>query len=194
MYFCLVDSQRHATLEACKLAEIDSKLINEPDAAVLAYFDSVWSKMPINTQKDVLVYDLGGGTFDAAVVTISKISNSSSSSSSSTTYIETQAMVGDNCLGGLDIDERILEAVKYQIRTLPTMLRFRTLLNEDPLFISRLREICKQHKESIINNTNTGPFEMSMDATNNLIVKIPKRILEIACGKHDSINKTTFVC
>jgi molecular chaperone DnaK len=86
------DAQRQATRDAGRLAELEVvRIINEPTAAALAYeADHI-------TRKHILVYDLGGGTFDVSVVRVEK------------DVVEVLASHGNNHLGGDDFDARILD-------------------------------------------------------------------------------------
>lgn len=86
--------QRKATLEAGRLAGMRvHRIINEPTAASLAYASQ------ITTRKNILVYDIGGGTFDATVLT------------SDGSHFKVLATNGDNQLGGIDFDRLLFEQV-----------------------------------------------------------------------------------
>jgi len=88
------DAQRHAVREAGKLAGFDVKrLVNEPTAAALAYGFSR------GLDQKILVYDLGGGTFDVSVLQLSG------------NVFEVMATGGDTFLGGVDFDNRIIDYV-----------------------------------------------------------------------------------
>lgn len=93
------DAQRQATREAGRLAELDvARIINEPTAAALAY--EADHKEP----KNILVYDLGGGTFDVSVVRLSQ------------DVTEVLASHGNNHLGGDDFDAKLVEQVTAHIK------------------------------------------------------------------------------
>ena len=84
------DAQRQATKDAGRIAGLDVlRIINEPTAAALAY------GLDNGTPQKVMVYDLGGGTFDVSVIEIGD------------DVIEVLATSGDNHLGGDDFDERV---------------------------------------------------------------------------------------
>ena len=88
------DAQRHATREAGEIAGLDVvRMINEPTAAALAYGGNQLE------QKRMLVYDLGGGTFDVSVVNIEA------------GVVEVLSSHGDNHLGGDDFDQQIIEHI-----------------------------------------------------------------------------------
>lgn len=94
------DAQRQATREAGEIAGLDVvRMINEPTAAALAY-DAKQTE-----SKHVLVYDLGGGTFDVSVVNIEA------------GVVEVLASHGDNHLGGDDFDQQIIEFILNDIQT-----------------------------------------------------------------------------
>ena len=92
------DAQRQATKDAGKIAGLNVlRIINEPTSAALAYgLDNG------NPQK-ILVYDLGGGTFDVSVIDIGD------------NVIEVLATSGDNHLGGDDFDARLVDVYKRQV-------------------------------------------------------------------------------
>ncbi len=88
------DSQRQATKDAGTIAGLNVlRLLNEPIATAIAYgYDK-----KINGEKNVLIYDLGGGTFDVSIVTIDD------------GVFETKVTAGDTHLGGQDFDNKIVE-------------------------------------------------------------------------------------
>ncbi len=91
------DSQRHATREAAKLAGLEVlRIVNEPTAAALAY------GLAENKTNTVLVYDLGGGTFDASLLRLDK------------GVFRVLATAGDTCLGGDDFDRALSELIAQQ--------------------------------------------------------------------------------
>ncbi|MCP4700729.1 MAG: Hsp70 family protein [Gammaproteobacteria bacterium] len=93
------DVQRQATREAGEIAGLEVvRMINEPTAAALSY------EVDQKTQKRVLVYDLGGGTFDVSVVSIED------------DVVEVIASHGNNHLGGDDFDQKILEHIVAHIK------------------------------------------------------------------------------
>ena len=93
--------QREATIEAAKEAGFeDIKLINEPTAAAIAYGDSIKS----NKERNVLIFDLGGGTFDVSIVKIK----------GSDYYVLTS--LGEEHLGGEDFNQRIINYVMEEIK------------------------------------------------------------------------------
>jgi molecular chaperone HscA len=92
------DAQRQATRDAGKLAGLDVlRIINEPTAASLAYGIGISSKNTEKSEKTIVVYDLGGGTFDVSIL---KLSNG---------VFEVLSTNGDTYLGGDDVDNAIVQ-------------------------------------------------------------------------------------
>ena len=88
------NSQKQATLDACKIAGLEcQRIINEPTAAAIAYG---LQQMEADLKR-VLVFDMGGGTLDISVLTIQE------------GVIQVLATKGDSYLGGRDIDEKIMQ-------------------------------------------------------------------------------------
>ena len=135
------DSQRQATKDAGKLAGLDVlRIINEPTAASLAYGIN-----QSNTNKTILVYDLGGGTFDVSVLTLED------------GVFEVIATHGDTYLGGDDIDQLILNFwLKKNGITLDH-------LNKKQ--IQNLR-IFAENAKIKLSNTPNSPFEESLKIGN----------------------------
>ncbi|MBD8498780.1 Hsp70 family protein [Paenibacillus arenosi] len=122
------DVQRKATKDAGKIAGLNVvKILNEPTAAALAYGISQQSE-----DQDVMVFDLGGGTFD---VTIMSISNKE---------IIIKATGGDRNLGGFDFDNKIIEYVHNQF-----LQMHQIDLYDDPVALQQLREMAEECKKSL---------------------------------------------
>lgn len=140
------DSQRQATKDAGRIAGLNVlRIINEPTSAALAYgLDNG------NAQK-ILVYDLGGGTFDVSVIEIGD------------QVIEVLATAGDNHLGGDDFDERLVE---YVLKTFKKEEKVN--LEKDIVAVQRIREACEKAKKelSFANQTNINlPFITTVKKT-----------------------------
>lgn len=132
------DSQRQATKDAGKIAGLDVKrIINEPTAAALAYGmdkkkgDSV-----------IVVYDLGGGTFDISVIEIADIDGEQ--------QFEVLATNGDTHLGGEDFDEAIMEYLADEFKKDQGFD-----LHNDPLAIQRLKEASEKAKVELSSREQT---------------------------------------
>ncbi len=168
------DSQRQATKDAGLIAGLDVKrIINEPTAAALAYgFDK-------KQGQKIVVYDLGGGTFDVSVLDISADT------------VEVKATNGDTHLGGEDFDKRIIDWIIEEFKKEQGLD-----LSKDTLALQRIKEAAEKAKielstamESEINQ----PF-ISTDANGpkHLVMKISRAKLETLVG--DLVEKTIEPC
>ncbi|MFA6451647.1 MAG: molecular chaperone DnaK [bacterium] len=127
------DSQRQATKDAGRIAGLEVlRIINEPTAAALAY--------GIDKDKDqtVLVFDLGGGTFDVSVLDIGE------------GVIEVKATAGNNFLGGDDFDQRIVEWMVKEFKKDQGID-----LAADKMAVQRLREAAEKAKIELSGRTET---------------------------------------
>src|SRR2546428_8575084 len=129
------DAQRQATKEAGQIAGLNVlRIINEPTAAALAYGLDKGSK-----EQTVLVFDLGGGTFDVSLLEIGE------------GVIEVKATNGDNHLGGDDWDERIMN---YLVKTFRG--QHGVDLSQDKMAMQRLREAAEKAKIELSAATTTS--------------------------------------
>jgi len=132
------DSQRKATKDAAVIAGLNViRIINEPTAAAIAYgFDSgVYSS---NEKNAILVFDLGGGTFDVSVLTVQN------------TQFEVKDVRGDMHLGGEDFDNRMLN---YCVQRF--MRKNKMDLSMNAKALRRLRSECKRVKRSLSSAVET---------------------------------------
>ena len=139
------DSQRHATKDAGKIAGLDVKrIINEPTAAALAY------GLDKESDQKIMVYDLGGGTFDVSVLEIGE------------GVIEVLATAGNNRLGGDDFDECIMNYLVQQFKG-ETGID----LSGDKVAMQRLREAAEKAKCDLsgVTSTNVNLPYITADAT-----------------------------
>ena len=128
------DAQRQATKDAGRIAGLNVlRIVNEPTAAALAY------GLDHGTPQKILVYDLGGGTFDVSVIEIGD------------QLIEVLATAGDNHLGGDDFDERL---VNYMIEAYQK--RERIDLSKDSTAVQRIREEAEKAKMALSSATVTN--------------------------------------
>ena len=140
------DAQRQATKDAGKIAGLDVKrIVNEPTAAALAY--GLDKK---GTEQKVLVFDLGGGTFDVSLLDLAD------------GVVEVLATNGDNHLGGDDWDQRVIDwaADKFQQES-------GIDLRKDPMALQRLKEAAENAKKELSAAQQAGinlPF-ITADAT-----------------------------
>ncbi|SFR68689.1 molecular chaperone DnaK [Anaeromicropila populeti] len=128
------DAQRQATKDAGKIAGLDVKrIINEPTAAALAY------GLDNEHEQKIMVYDLGGGTFDVSIIEIGD------------GVIEVLATSGDNKLGGDDFDERI---TRYMIDEFKKQEGVD--LSTDKMALQRLKEAAEKAKKELSSATTTN--------------------------------------
>ncbi|XP_074270761.1 heat shock 70 kDa protein 18-like [Silene latifolia] len=134
------DAQRKATKDAGVIAGLNvERIINEPTAAAIAYgLDKELTKYNAAT-KNILVFDLGGGTFDVSVVTVQKDS------------FEVKAVSGDTHLGGGDFDTRL---VSYFVDMFAR--KYKKNLGENPRALGRLRAACERAKRNLSSITCTS--------------------------------------
>lgn len=121
------DVQRQATKDAGKIAGLNVlRIVNEPTSAALSY------GLNHGEAQKVMVYDLGGGTFDVSVIEIGD------------GVIEVLATAGDNHLGGDDFDERIVQWIVKEFRT-----QHRVDISRDPMVLYRVREAAETAKKEL---------------------------------------------
>ena len=139
------DAQRQATKDAGKIAGLDVKrIINEPTAAALAY------GLDKETEQKIMVYDLGGGTFDVSILEIGD------------GVVEVLATAGDTRLGGDDFDQRIMEFLVAEFKKAEGMD-----LTNDKQAMQRLKEAAEKAKIELSGMTSTNvnlPY-ITADAT-----------------------------
>ena len=130
------DSQRMATLDAADIAGLNvAQIINEPTAAAIAY--SFHRKFSPWTSRNVLIFDLGGGTFDVSLINLKH------------KRFEVKATAGDTNLGGVDFDNRL---VKHFIKEFKR--KHGKSIARSPRSISRLRIACERAKQSLSSEHN----------------------------------------
>lgn len=128
------DSQRQATKDAGKIAGLDVKrIINEPTSAALAY------GLENENEQTIMVYDLGGGTFDVSIIEIGD------------GVIEVLATSGDNKLGGDDFDDRV---IKYLIKEFKNSEGID--LSADKMAMQRLKEAAEKAKKELSTATTSN--------------------------------------
>ena len=149
------DAQRQATKDAGKIAGLDVKrIINEPTAAALAY------GLDNEKEQKIMVYDLGGGTFDVSIIEIGD------------GVIEVLSTAGNNRLGGDDFDDKITEYMLAEFKKNEGVD-----LSADKMALQRLKEAAEKAKKELssasttninlpfITATNEGPKHFDMDLT-----------------------------
>ena len=149
------DAQRQATKDAGKIAGLDVKrIINEPTAAALAY------GLDNENEQKIMVYDLGGGTFDVSIIEIGD------------GVIEVLSTSGDNRLGGDDFDQKITDWMLAEFKA-----KEGVDLSTDKMALQRLKEAAEKAKKELSAATTTninlpfitataeGPKHFDMDLT-----------------------------
>ena len=128
------DGQRQATKDAGKIAGLDVKrIINEPTAAALAY------GLDNEKEQKIMVYDLGGGTFDVSIIEIGE------------GVIEVLATAGDNKLGGDDFDNAITQYMLDEFKKAEGID-----LSGDKMAMQRLKEAAEKAKKELSSATTTN--------------------------------------
>ncbi|MCI9182592.1 MAG: molecular chaperone DnaK [Acholeplasmatales bacterium] len=143
------DAQRQATKDAGKIAGLEvMRIINEPTAAALAYgIDK------IDKEQTVLVFDLGGGTFDVSILSLADGT------------FEVLATAGDNVLGGDDFDKAVMDWLVAEFKT-----ESGVDLNQDKMALQRLKDAAEKAKKDLSGVTSVEislPF-ISMGAAGPL--------------------------
>ncbi|MBS7662040.1 molecular chaperone DnaK [Pseudomonas lalucatii] len=173
------DSQRQATKDAGRIAGLDVKrIINEPTAAALAY-----GMDKAKGDHTVIVYDLGGGTFDISVIEIAEVDGEH--------QFEVLATNGDTFLGGEDFDLRLIDYLVEEFKKESGMN-----LKGDPLAMQRLKEAAEKAKIELSSSQQTDvnlPY-ITADASGpkHLNVKISRSKLESLV--EDLVQRTIEPC
>jgi len=157
------DAQRQATKDAGKIAGLDVKrIINEPTAAALAY------GLDNENEQKILVYDLGGGTFDVSVIEIGD------------GVIEVLATNGDTHLGGDDFDNKIVDWMINEFKNNEGVD-----LSSDKMAMQRLKEAAEKAKKELSAATTTNinlPFITAVDG-------MPKHLdMDLTRAKFDELT------
>ena len=164
------DAQRQATKDAGKIAGLDVKrIINEPTAAALAY------GLDNEKEQKIMVYDLGGGTFDVSVIEIGE------------GVIEVLATNGDNMLGGDDFDQRVTDYLIQQFRNQEGID-----LSTDKMALQRLKEAAEKAKKELSGATTTNinlPFiTATQDGPKHLDITLTRAKFDELT--HDLVERT----
>ena len=134
------DAERQATKEAGEIAGLNVlRIINEPTAAALAYGLEKGKE-----DENILVFDLGGGTFDVSLLEVGKDDDGFST-------IQVAATAGDNRLGGDDWDQRIVDWLLEQVKS-----KTGAALSKDTIALQRLQETAEQAKKELSSASSTN--------------------------------------
>ena len=166
------DAQRQATKDAGKIAGLDVKrIINEPTAAALAY------GLDNEKEQKIMVYDLGGGTFDVSIIEIGE------------GVIEVLATSGDNRLGGDDFDAKLTDYMISEFKKLEGVD-----LSNDKIALQRIREEAENAKKEqssatttninlpFITMTTEGPKHLDMTLTRAKFDELTHDLVERTAG------------
>ncbi len=166
------DAQRQATKDAGKIAGLDVKrIINEPTAAALSY------GIDKETEQKVMVYDLGGGTFDVSIIEMGD------------GVQEVLATAGNNRLGGDDFDQRIIDWMIYEFKKQENID-----LTSDKMAMQRLKEAAEKAKIELSGVTSssinipyisvnaTGPKHMDLTLTRAKFNELTSDLVEKTMG------------
>ena len=167
------DAQRQATKDAGKIAGLDVKrIINEPTAAALAYGIDKTDK-----EQTVLVFDLGGGTFDVSILHLADGT------------FEVVSTAGDNRLGGDDFDEIIMNYMVQEFKKENLVD-----LSKDKMALQRLKDAAEKAKKELSGLTNTtislpfitmgnaGPLHLEMNLTRAKFNELTSGLVERCVG------------
>ena len=173
------DSQRQATKDAGKIAGLEVKrIINEPTAAALAYgLDKKGG------DRKIVVYDLGGGTFDVSIIEIAEVDGEK--------QFEVLATNGDTFLGGEDFDRRVIDYLVEEFQKEQGID-----LRKDPLALQRLKDAAERAKIELSTNHQTDvnlPY-VTADASGpkHLNIKLTRAKLEALV--EDLVKRTIEPC
>lgn len=149
------DAQRQATKDAGRIAGLTvERIVNEPTAAAVAY------GLESQTQQKVMVFDLGGGTFDVSIIEIGG------------GVVEVVAVAGDNHLGGDDFDEAVAGYLVSEFRRMEGVD-----LSKDRMAMQRIREAAEKAKKELSSATSTN-------------INLPFITTDSSGAKHLDINLT----
>ena len=166
------DIQRQATKDAGRIAGLNVlRIINEPTSAALAY------GLDNGQPQKIMVYDLGGGTFDVSVIEIGE------------GVIEVLATNGDNHLGGDDFDQRVTDWIVREFKR-----ESRVDLSRDPAALQRVREAAETAKKELsssdmasvnlpyIAQSSSGPVHLDMSLTRAKFNELTADLVERTAG------------
>ncbi|MFQ4148651.1 molecular chaperone DnaK [Arthrobacter sp. LAPM80] len=167
------DAERQATKEAGEIAGLNVlRIVNEPTAAALAYGLDKGKEDEL-----ILVFDLGGGTFDVSLLEVGKDEDEFST-------IQVRATYGDNRLGGDDWDQRIVDFLLNQLKVKGIDL------SKDKIALQRLKESAEQAKKELSSSSSTnislqylsvtadGPVHLDEQLTRAKLQDLTKDLLE----------------
>ncbi len=168
------DAERQATKDAGQIAGLNVlRIINEPTAAALAYGLDKGKEEEL-----ILVFDLGGGTFDVSLLEVAKDDDGFST-------IQVRATAGDNRLGGDDWDQRIVDWLIQQVKS-----KTGVDLSKDPVALQRLKDAAEQAKRELstattatislqyLSMSESGPIHLDEQLTRAKFEDMTKDLLD----------------
>jgi molecular chaperone DnaK len=183
------DAERQATKDAGEIAGLKvSRIINEPTAAALAYGLERGKE-----DETILVFDLGGGTFDVSLLEVGKDEDDFST-------IQVRATSGDNRLGGDDWDQRIVDWLVGEVKN-----GYGVDLSKDATALQRLKEAAEQAKKELSSATSTnislqylsmsenGPIHLDESLTRAKFEDLTKDLLERTKAPFHAVMKDAGV-
>ena len=183
------DAERQATKDAGEIAGLKvSRIINEPTAAALAYGLERGKE-----DETILVFDLGGGTFDVSLLEVGKDEDDFST-------IQVRATSGDNRLGGDDWDQRIVDWLVGEVKN-----GYGVDLSKDATALQRLKEAAEQAKKELSSATSTnislqylsmsenGPIHLDESLTRAKFEELTKDLLERTKAPFHAVMKDAGV-
>eukprot|EP00992_Anisonema_acinus_P002290 TRINITY_DN10611_c1_g1_i11.p1 TRINITY_DN10611_c1_g1~~TRINITY_DN10611_c1_g1_i11.p1 ORF type:complete len:672 (+),score=223.85 TRINITY_DN10611_c1_g1_i11:53-2017(+) len=157
------DSQRQATKDAGSIAGLEVlRIINEPTAAAIAYG---LDKVQENRERNVLIFDLGGGTFDVSLLTIDG------------GIFEVKATAGDTHLGGEDFDNRMVNHFSEEFKR-----KYKKDLTANARALRRLRTACERAKRALSSAAQTTVEIDSLYEGIDFYTSITRARFEELCG------------
>ncbi|MGW8564984.1 molecular chaperone DnaK [Isoptericola sp. NPDC055881] len=154
------DAERQATKDAGQIAGLNvTRIVNEPTAAALAYGLEKGKEDEL-----ILVFDLGGGTFDVSLLEVGKDEDDFST-------IQVRATSGDNRLGGDDWDQRIVDHLIKQVKNSAGVD-----LSKDKIALQRLREAAEQAKKELSSATSTNVSMQYLSMSENGPVHLDEKL------------------
>jgi len=154
------DAERQATKDAGQIAGLNvTRIVNEPTAAALAYGLEKGKEDEL-----ILVFDLGGGTFDVSLLEVGKDEDDFST-------IQVRATSGDNRLGGDDWDNRIVEYLIKQVKNSSGVD-----LSKDKIALQRLREAAEQAKKELSSATSTNVSMQYLSMSENGPIHLDEKL------------------
>ena len=184
------DHERQATKEAGEIAGLNVlRIVNEPTAAALAYGLDKGKE-----DEQILVFDLGGGTFDVSLLEVGKDAEDGFAT------IQVKATSGDNQLGGDDWDERIVQHLLTQVKNSTGVD-----LSKDKIAMQRLTDAAEQAKKELSSSTSTsinlqylsmgenGPIHLDETLTRAQFEQMTKDLLDRTKQPFENVMKDAGV-